>query len=167
MPYRNKTYVAFDGDKDIHYYRLMTAWTQSDRTSFNFYDAHVSKQSRDTSSEETIKASLRARLNESKMFVLLVGESTKYLHKFVSWEIEQAIKMDLPIIVVNLNGKRSMDETRCPTLLRTHLALHISFNTKILQKSLKEWSSDYFRLKREGKSGPFYYNDSSYSALGL
>ena len=167
MAYRNKTYVAFDGDKDIHYYRLMTAWHQSDRTTFNFYDAHALKQSRDTSSEETIKSNLRARLNDSKMFILLVGESTKYLHKFVSWEIEQAIKRDLPIVVVNLNGKRSMDETRCPTLLRNHLALHISFNTKILEKSLLEWSSDYFHLKREGKTGPFYYEDSAYSALGL
>ena len=26
MAYRNKTYVAFDGDKDIRYYRLMKAW---------------------------------------------------------------------------------------------------------------------------------------------
>lgn len=26
MTYRNKTYVAFDGDKDIRYYRLMQAW---------------------------------------------------------------------------------------------------------------------------------------------
>ena len=28
MAYRNKTYVCFDGDKDMHYYRLMCAWKQ-------------------------------------------------------------------------------------------------------------------------------------------
>ena len=26
MAYRNKTYIAFDGDNDMHYYRLMTAF---------------------------------------------------------------------------------------------------------------------------------------------
>ena len=48
MPYRNKVYVAFDGDRDIHYYRLMKAWKQNDYTDFNFYDAHDLKQSRDS-----------------------------------------------------------------------------------------------------------------------
>ena len=38
--YSNKTYVAFDADNDIRYYRLMQAWKKSDHTSFNFYDAH-------------------------------------------------------------------------------------------------------------------------------
>jgi hypothetical protein len=32
MAYRNKTYVAFDGDSDIRYYRLMKAWKQNDNT---------------------------------------------------------------------------------------------------------------------------------------
>lgn len=32
MAYRNKAYVCFDGDADIHYYRLMQAWHQNDAT---------------------------------------------------------------------------------------------------------------------------------------
>lgn len=40
MAYQNKTYVAFDGDRDIHYYRLMKAWRQNNNIYFNFMDAH-------------------------------------------------------------------------------------------------------------------------------
>ncbi|NBS70289.1 molecular chaperone Tir, partial [bacterium] len=40
MPYRNKTYVCFDGDNDIRYYRLMQAWRDNERFDFNFYNAH-------------------------------------------------------------------------------------------------------------------------------
>ena len=29
MSYRNKTYVAFDGDNDIKYYWLMRAWKKN------------------------------------------------------------------------------------------------------------------------------------------
>ena len=47
------------------------------------------------------------RLKNTKIFVLLVGEKTKYLYKYVKWEIEQALSLNLPIIVVNLNGKRA------------------------------------------------------------
>ena len=46
MPYRNKTYVCFDGDNDIHYYYLMKAWKQNDSMSFNFFDAHDLNTSR-------------------------------------------------------------------------------------------------------------------------
>ena len=49
MAYRNKTYVAFDGDKDIHYYYLMRAWKDNDNVDFNFYDAHDLNTALDTS----------------------------------------------------------------------------------------------------------------------
>ena len=148
MAYRNKTYVAFDADSDIHYYRLMTAWKQRDNSSFNFYDAHDIKQARDRSTEETIKRSLSERFMNSKMFVLLVGEKTRYLYKYVKWEIEQGIKRDIPIVCVNLNSMRQMDQDRCPPIIREHLAVHISFNASILQHALQNWSDSYFNLKR-------------------
>lgn len=165
MAYRNKVYVAFDGDKDIHYYRLMKAWKQNDNTNFDFNDAHDLSQSRDSSTEESIKQNLRGRMENSKVFVLLVGESTKYLYKFVKWEIEQATKRAIPIIVVNLNGKRSHDSERCPSVLSDELALHISFNSKILQKALEKWPDIHINKKGKGESISFYYKDEVYQEL--
>ncbi|MDT2748977.1 hypothetical protein P7H30_04345 [Streptococcus parauberis] len=55
MVYRNRTYVAFDGDNDIRFYRMMNMWKQSNNSSFTFSDAHDINNARDTSSEETIK----------------------------------------------------------------------------------------------------------------
>ena len=167
MSYSNKTYIAFDADNDIHYYRLMQAWKQSDNHSFNFYDAHELNNLLKTSSEETIKSKLRERLNNTKVFVLLVGEQTRYLYKFVRWEIEQAIKLNHPIICINLNGKRSKDADRCPPILREELALHISFNTKILEKALTDWQYLHYEHKRKGKSGDFSYSENIYKTLGL
>ena len=98
MAYRNKTYVAFDGDNDIHYYRLMKAWRQTDSSTFNFYDAHDINTARDSSQEESIKRQLRIRMSNTKVFVLLIGNNTRFLRKFVKWEIETAIRLNLPII---------------------------------------------------------------------
>ncbi len=79
MPYRNKTYVSFDGDNDIYYYWLMRAWKQSDMTSFNFYDAHDLNTASDTSLESSIKRQLAERLRNSKSFILLAGELRSYI----------------------------------------------------------------------------------------
>lgn len=167
MAYRNKVFVSFDGDNDIHYYRLMKAWKQNDSTSFDFYDAHDVSSARDTSTEETIKRSLRKRLLETKVFVLLVGENTRYLFKFVRWEIEQAKSLGLPIIVVNLGGKRSQDSHRCPASIRDELAMHINFKAAILQYALENWPEQHSNLMAQSGTGPYYYKEEIYSRLGL
>jgi len=167
MPYRNKTFVSFDGDNDMHYYRLMQAWKQNDGIDFNFHNAHDLNQARDSSQEASIKAQLAERLRNSKIFVLLVGERTRYLTKFVQWEIEQAISRDLPIIVVNLNGKRSLDTERCPTLAQSALAIHVSFNAAIVQHALDNWPQSHQKHKSGGASGPYYYKDEVYTGLKL
>ncbi len=167
MTYINKTYVAFDADNDIHYYRLMQAWKKNDNTSFNFFDAHDLNNLMSWSSEETIKAKLSDRLNNIKVFVLLVGSNTKFLYKFVRWEIEQAIKKQKPIIVVNLNGKRSMDSNLCPPIVKDELAVHVSFNQKIVENALNNWASSDINYRQNNKSGPFYYKETIYQELGL
>lgn len=166
MSYKNKVYVSMDADSDLHYYYLMKAWKQNDNVPFNFYDAHDLNNIYDKS-EASIKSGLQERFRNTKVFVLLVGEHTRYLYKYVRWEIEQAIKRELPCIVVNINGKRSVDLNRCPALMRDNLAVHISFNAKILQYALENWPEVFIDYKRERKRGAYYYNDEVYKALGL
>lgn len=170
MAYKNKTYIAFDGDKDIRYYWLMKAWKYNSKdffSEFNFYDAHDINFARDSSKEQSIKRQLSERLDNTKLFILLVGESTKFLYRFVRWEIEQAIEKKIPIIVINLNGKRQFDIDRCPYLLKDETAIHISFNQKIIEYALKKWETQLQKIKQEGKKGPFYYTDEVYKSIGL
>jgi hypothetical protein len=169
MAYRNKTYVAFDGDSDIRYYYLMKAWKQNDNTSFNFYDAHDLNTTLDTSTEETIKRRLRERMENSKVFVLLVGSNTKNLRKpYVRYEIDHAINYyKIPIIVVNLNGSKKCDSNLCPPAARDTLSIHIPFGQKILQYALDNWTSEHYTHVSNGESYTYFYNDSVYTKLGL
>jgi hypothetical protein len=54
--------------------------------------------------ELTVKSALRQRMVNAKQGIVLVGEKTKNLYRFVRWEIELAIEKDLPIVVVNLRS---------------------------------------------------------------
>ena len=167
MAYRNKVFVSFDGDNDIHYYRLMTAWKQNDSTPFYFLDAHDINTAYDTSLESTIKVRLRERLRNSKVLISLIGERTRYLYKFVRWELEQAISLQMPIIGVNLNNRRQLDVDRCPPVLRDELVVYTSFNVKIIQHALEYWPNEFEQLRRNGQSGSRYYSNEVYSRLGL
>jgi hypothetical protein len=165
MSYKNKIYVSMDADNDLHYYFLMKAWKQNDNTDFNFYDAHDLNNIYDKS-EESIKAGLAERFRNTKIFILLVGNHTRYLYKFVRWEIEQAINRKLPCIVVNLNGLRFQDDERCPPIIKDKLAIHVSFNAKILQYALENWP-DVYDKKKFSEDQAYHYTDATYSKLGL
>lgn len=169
MSYKNKTYVIFDGDTDMHYYRLMTAWKAHDHIEFDFHNAHDLNSARDTSTEESIKAQLRLRMANSKQVVVLVGDNTFKLRKFVPWEIELARKKDLPIIVVNINGKRSYDASLCPTVLEDETyTIHIPFGQKIMKYALDEFPDDYNGTRdRATKGHRFHYKDHIYTQLGI
>jgi hypothetical protein len=166
MAYRNKTYIAFDGDNDMHYYRLMTAWKAHDGFSLNFHNAHDLNSARDSSQEESIKRQLRERFANSKLLMVLIGENTRYLTKFVKWELEVALRLGLPIIGVNLNGSRQMDG-RCPPTIRDQLVVYTSFNHNIIEHAMNYWPDEFRRLCSAGTTGNRCYSEDVYRKLGL
>ena len=166
MAYQNKTYIVFDGDNDIRFYRLMTAWKAHDGFSLNFHNAHDLNTARDSSQEESIKRQLRERFENSKLLVVLIGANTRYLTRFVKWELEVALRLGLPIIGVNLNGGRQMDNL-CPATIRDQLVVFISFNHNIIKHAMDNWPAEFHRLRSAGTTGNRFYNDDMYPRLGL
>lgn len=167
MAYKNKTYICFDGDKDILYYYLLKAWKSSDSNDFNFFDAHELNSARDSSQEESIKRQLSERLKSAKLMIILVGESTKYLSKFVKWEMEQALKMDIPIVAVNLNNHNGVDGLQCPPTIRNQLCLHIPFKQKALEWAIDNWINISLDLKSKEISEPRVLSKELSQKLGI
>lgn len=167
MSYRNKTYVIFDADNDRWAYAYMKGWKSNENIEFNFHDAHDIGPLTDRASDETIKARLRDRFSNAKQAIVLVGEQTKNLRKWVPWEIEISQKLDIPIIVVNLNGKRQMDSVLCPVPLRTWAAVHVEYKAKIIQHALDHFPDQYQQIHASASDDWYYYNDDVYRTLGL
>lgn len=150
MGYRNKTYVIFDGDEDMWAYRMMCAWKHSEHIDFDFHDAHELRPLLATSNEDTVKRTLRHRLQHTKQAIVVVGEKTKNLYRFVRWEIETCIEMGIPIVVVNLNGMREMDTVLCPPILRDVCAIHVPFRAKAIQRALDDFVDSIGWCKLQG-----------------
>lgn len=147
-------------------YGFMKGWKASEHIDFNFHDAHDLRPLTDRASPETVRARLRERFSNAKQAIVLVGKSTKYLYRFVRWEIELAQKLDLPIVVVNLNNERCHDPDRCPPLLADWYAVHVSFQMRIIQHALDRFPDSYANRDRD-ETGPRYYRDGVYKQLGL
>lgn len=166
MAYRNKTYICFDGDSDMAHYRLMTAWSENNKIDFDFYNAHDLNTARDSSQEESIKRQLRERFANSKLLVVLIGEKTKYLTKFVKWEMEVALKLDLPIVGVNLNKARAQDDL-CPPAIKNQLAIYVPFGISIVKYAMDNWPASHARHRAANETGPYRYSQAVYDQLGL
>lgn len=167
MAYRNKTYVIFDGDNDMWAYAYMLGWVKNNNIEFNFHNAHeLGSEITDRASEETVKRRLRERLRNAKQCIVIVGDNTKNLFRFVRWEIEVAMELDIPLIVVNLNGTRGFDEELCPPILRSSYSVHVPFKLAAIRHALEHFPAQY-ASRQIGKSGPLEYSDTVYKHLGI
>jgi len=150
MAYRTKTYIAADwtGDKDA--VDQLHKWNDSNYWSLSFTDAHDLTQARDGSLNCSIKVSLGTRLDLSKTFVLIVGESTKTVrsgscqycgsynsHKYscarghsvdyrsyIEYECDKADRDELKIVV--LYNAATVNKSKCPDAVKnagTHAAM--------------------------------------------
>lgn len=169
MSYRNKTYVAF-ASEDIRDYRLMTAWRENDNIDFDFINAHDIASALDTSQPETIRRRLRERLSNTKQVIVLGSSRCKskaaLSTSFIYYEIETIVKLDLPVIVANLDGDRTIDKGFIPKrfLDEDYYTLSVSFQPKIIQCALDNHVPAY---QSRGGSGPHYYEAETYTRLGL
>lgn len=169
MSYRDPTYVVFDGDNDKWAYSYMRGWKNNDRIDFDFRDAHdLDNMTGRAQDQAYVKRRLFERMNKAAAVIVLIGESTKYLYKYVRWELELARDLDLPMIAVNLNNKKFQDNDLCPAIIRDTCVIHIPFKMAIIKYALDHWPAEYRGFVREVKaSGSRYYYPHVYQSLGL
>jgi len=169
VSYRNKTYVAF-ASEDIKCYRLMEAWRDNDHIDFDFHDAHDLAAALDTSQPDTIRRRLRERLNNTKQVVLLGSavcrSKAARASSFIHYEVETVLQLDLPVVVANLDGDRTVDQNFIPQafLDKAHYTVSVSFQPTIIKYALDNYAEEY---AGSNKTGPHQYPASVYANLGL
>ena len=152
-----RTFVGFSST-DIGSYRLMQAWKAHENIDFNFTDCQLTQEIR-SEDEGYIKGRCKERIGMAGHYILLIGEDTRYKHKYVTWEAEVAIEKKCTLIGVNLNNIRRMDAQRCPAILKDAGAIFVAFKAKIIARALTNFARE--------SQGHWYYPDDVYRSLGL
>lgn len=166
MGHQDTTYVIFDADNDYWAYARMKGWRALRNIDFDFRNAHEINTLRDWSSETTVKPKLRERFRNSDQVIVLIGPNTRNLYRYVRWELDVALELDLSIIAVNLNGMRKIDDELCPPIIRTEFVVHIPFKMAIIKYAMDHFP-DEFRRRSASDHGPRSYPRSVYASLGL
>lgn len=157
------TYVIFDGDEDRWAYGRLKGWDALPNVPFTFANAHdLDTMTSRAQSEEYVKRNLRGRMEQSTEVLALIGKSTKNLYRFVRWELDLALELDLPIIVVNLNGSKTQDDL-CPPIIRDNAVVHVPFKLKPISFALNNWPRQFRSLSaKERLNGPYSYSADHY-----
>ena len=181
MAYRNGTYIAFHangtnlpGKSDMDFYNLMRAWSAHPDDEFALINSHDKAWAvRDSSKRATLRASLLERLRNSKNFILIVGETTRFDTDWVPFEIEMAAdQYGLPFIIVYPDYQKVLN----PGLLR-HLwprplqrriddkslsAIHIPFRKAPIMDAIGR-----FDVHNPPKGPLSYYSTAAYTMWGM
>lgn len=160
-------YVAFDGKNDLEYYEKLKEFTQEDGSKFNFTDGFEFYSQVDKVDDDQLKQNVLNKVKEASIVVVLMGTTTKTMRKYIRWQVEGAINLGLPIIVVNENNIRSIDFDRCPMLVKKSLSLHISFNEKVLRCAVEAWPALHYGYVNKEKKGLFRFPAEVYTQLGI
>ena len=162
-----KIYVAYDGTNDYETYKQIQEWVDSNEEKFNFFDAIDLYKKLDKVEDELLKAQVRERMSTANVVVLLVSKTTKSFRRFIRWQIEYAINNNIPIIAMNVNGIRSVDYDRIPTILKKNLAIHIAFQAPILEYALNNWPESFKTHISKEEKNSFKYTEDIYNDLEL
>lgn len=152
-------YVVFDGDNDKWAYAFMNGWKANKNIDFDYQDAHdLDNMTSRAQGEQYVKAKLRERMNKSTAVVVLIGEKTKNLYKYVRWELELALELRLPIIAANLNKTNAQDNDRCPAIIRDKASVvHIPYTLEALKHAMNNFPGFYCGLSAVQKAANSSY----------
>ncbi|MDV6271587.1 TIR domain-containing protein [Rhodococcus globerulus] len=167
MSYRNKTYVAF-ASENIHLYRLMEAWRDNKKIDFNFADAHDLFISRDTSKPETIKRNLRQRMSNAKQVIIIGTPEAKKKGgdgvSFLAYEVEVMMEFDLPVVIANHDGDKTVDRNFIPSPLldESYYTMSVAFSPAIIKYALDDYAPGF---ATGSNTGCYQYKQSVYDRL--
>lgn len=151
-----RTFVGFSST-DTHMYRTMCMWKSNENIEFNFCDCQL-EQALHSEDENYIKQRCKEQLNMAGTYIMLIGQDTRYKHKYVRWEAEVAIDKKSRLIAVNLDGWRKRNDATCPPIITNVGAIFVPFSAKIIAYALEHWD------KRT--SDAWFYKDDVYTELG-
>ena len=152
-----RTLVGFSST-DLHSYKAMQAWKTNHNIDFNFTDCKLN-YAINANNEAYVKRKVRELIDETEIYIMLIGKDTKKRHKYIAWEAEIAIERSCTIIGVNLDGSTKMQPETCPPIIQDIGAIFVPFSPEIVAHAINN-----YQMRNERKS--YHYDDSTSMQLG-
>lgn len=156
-----KIYISYDHDKDVVYYDMLSAWFSDSDVTFVSHSLPSDIKNTPKSLTNAVNG-INEKMRGTSAFVILISENTKDISNNMLFEINLALGNDIPIIAVNVNGLRYIDENNCPSILKDKHVLHIAMNSRVLRLAIEIWPDYYKSHPEEALKGPRFFADKAY-----
>jgi hypothetical protein len=117
---------------------MMCAWKEHEHIDFNFCDCQL-RDGLNSANESYIRARCHDRLDMAGTYIMLIGEDTRWKHKYVLWEAETAIEKKCRLIGANLDKWRLVNPATCPPMFQNAGAIFVPFSPQIIAYALQDW----------------------------
>ena len=159
MDDKKRIYVIFDHYSDMLTFSEIKSSCKMENNDNHFYMIDYKD---DNNNEFKANSAIKIAF----AVLVLVDSNSKYLGGMYDYEIESALNLEKPIIVVNKNGNRSIDLDNCPICLRNKFALHIPNLPEIINVAISVWPL-YFDMHKDKERHSMYLEDSIYKHCNL
>lgn len=160
MAAKKKIFVCYDKANDSTYFNMLEAWMTED-VQFITYEP-VFERVNTPKTIANFLTSINEKIKGVDAFVLLVSENTRNLDYNMMVELNVALANEIPIIAINVNGLRSLDDTNCPSILKDKHVLHIALDSKVFKTAIDLWPKYFNEHLQDENLGPRYFKDSVY-----
>ncbi len=123
-------FVSYRYKGDAKYKNLLKAWSANHKFDLSF-DDFSNDVSVDSTEALVIKEAILNKMKKSDIFLCIVGSKT-YKSKWVAWEIDKAVELDMPIVAVKINKAFPSP----PSLKGNNVSWALSFKEKSITKAL-------------------------------
>lgn len=160
-------YVAIDASNDLKYYEAFKHMIDNNGDNYNFFDGIDYFKELDKTPDDMLKFKIQKNLERADVVVVLLTKTLKSMRRFSKWQVEHAVNIGIPIIAVNPNRIRSADFDVCPTILKTHLSLHIPYDANAFKVAVRNWPASHKEhMKNEKEQRKIYkYAESVYAQI--
>lgn len=145
--------------EDFPAFRLMQRWHAVEFRNFRF-EYCAGGGAPHHCDEATVTRCARSRLDDSGVYIALIGDGTSAAVPEMAWEVAVAREKRCRIIAVNLDGSRRMVPLTCPAFLRNIGAVFVAFTPRIVAHAIRT-----FRRGQDDRD--YYFHDHMYERLGL
>lgn len=129
---RRRVFISFRGG-DINLVNLFRAQAKVKNSDLDFIDFSLQVPFR-SENAEYIRRGIRARIENSSVTIVLIGETT-YKSEWVDWEIRESLKLGKSVIAANLKDDPSL---KTPESLTEHGIKPLPWDQKKISQAIEE-----------------------------
>ena len=165
MNNEKRVFFSLNHEADATPYRNLLRWLSMNNVEISPWTTADFSREAQFGGDSPHQPDLVDQVVNSDYVVVIVGDSQIDPEGLDTQALNAAAWMKRPIIALNINQLKDIDNDRFPKLIADQLVLHIPMEGQAIKHALQSWRDEAFRVRTMGQVGPVHYTSDIYSLI--